>query len=61
MIGALFLGAVAVLPSIVQNLTDVQSLAVGGTGILIVVSVILETVKKIESQLVARNYDKFLE
>ncbi|MBI2590720.1 MAG: preprotein translocase subunit SecY [Candidatus Blackburnbacteria bacterium] len=61
LIGALFLGAVAVLPSIVQNLTDVQSLAVGGTGILIVVSVILETVKKIESQLVARNYDKFLE
>lgn len=61
LIGALFLGAVAVLPSVVQNLTAVQSLAVGGTGILIVVSVILETVKKIESQLVARNYDKFLE
>ncbi|OGY08338.1 MAG: preprotein translocase subunit SecY [Candidatus Blackburnbacteria bacterium RIFCSPHIGHO2_01_FULL_43_15b] len=61
LVGALFLGAIAVLPSVVQNLTDVQSLAIGGTGILIVVSVILETVKKIESQLVARNYDKFLE
>lgn len=61
LIGALFLGAIAILPSIVQNITNVNSLAIGGTGILIVVSVILETVKKIESQLVARNYDKFLE
>lgn len=60
-IGALFLGVIAILPSLVQNMTNVNSLAVGGTGILIVVSVILETVKKIESQLVARNYDKFLE
>lgn len=61
LVGALFLGVIAVLPSIIQNFTNVQSLAIGGTGILIVVSVILETVKKIESQLVARNYDKFLE
>ncbi|MDO8503631.1 MAG: preprotein translocase subunit SecY [bacterium] len=57
--GACFLGAIAILPSIAQGLTNVSTLALGGTGILIVVSVVLETVKKLESQLVARNYDKF--
>ena len=58
--GALFLGTIAVLPSLVQKFTSIQNLAIGGTGILIVVSVILETTKKIESQMVTRNYDKFL-
>lgn len=58
--GAIFLGAIAVLPSVVQSMTGLTTLAVGGTGILIVVSVVLETVKKIESQLVMRSYDKFL-
>lgn len=59
-IGAIFLGLVAILPFFVQNLTDVGTLALGGTGILIVVSVILETTKKVEAQLVMRNYEKFL-
>ena len=58
--GGIFLGLIAILPSVAQNLTGLTTLAVGGTGILIVVSVVLETVKKIEAQLVARNYDKFL-
>lgn len=58
--GAVFLGLVAVLPSVVQGFTGISQLALGGTGILIVVSVILETTKKIEAQLVMRNYDKFL-
>lgn len=58
--GAIFLGAIAVLPSIAQKFTSVQALQLGGTGILIVVSVVLETVKKVEAQLVTRNYDKFL-
>lgn len=58
--GAAFLGAIAVLPSAVQGFTGVSQLALGGTGILIVVSVVLETTKKIEAQLVMRNYDKFL-
>lgn len=58
--GAVFLGLVAVLPSVVQGFTGISQLALGGTGILIVVSVILETTKKIEAQLVTRNYDKFL-
>lgn len=58
--GAIFLGSIAVLPSVAQKFTDVTALQLGGTGILIVVSVVLETVKKIEAQLVTRNYDKFL-
>ncbi|MDO8599916.1 MAG: preprotein translocase subunit SecY [bacterium] len=58
--GAVFLGLIAVLPSVIGQLSNASSLAIGGTGILIVVSVVLETVKKIEAQLVMRNYDKFV-
>lgn len=58
--GATFLGAVAVMPSLAQVFTGVQSLAIGGTGVLIVVSVILETTKQAESMMVEQNYDKFL-
>lgn len=56
---AVFLGIVAVLPSIFQNLSGIGSLALGGTSALIVVSVILETTKKVESSLVEQNYDKY--
>lgn len=59
--GALFLGLIAVLPSIGQNLTGIKSLLIGGTSLLIVVSVILETTKQIESQLVMSDYDTFLQ
>jgi preprotein translocase subunit SecY len=58
--GALFLGLIAVMPFVVQQITHIDKLALGGTAILIVVSVVLETVKKIEAQLVMRNYDKYL-
>ncbi|HPN54330.1 MAG TPA: preprotein translocase subunit SecY [Candidatus Moranbacteria bacterium] len=57
--GALFLGVIAVLPFIVQGLTNIQSLTIGGTSILIVVSVVIETIKQIESQLVMRDYEGF--
>ncbi len=57
--GALFLALIAVLPSIAQILTGIQSLAVGGTSILIVVSVILDTSKQINSQLLSENYEKY--
>jgi len=57
--GGVFLGLVAVLPSITQSLTGVASLAIGGTGLLIVVSVILETVKQVESQVISREYETF--
>lgn len=57
--GALFLASLAILPSVAQGLTGVQSLAVGGTSVLIVVSVILETSKQINSQLLSENYEKY--
>ncbi len=58
--GALFLGVIAILPSIARYLTGVTTLAIGGTGILIVVSVVLETSKALEAQLLMRSYDGFL-
>ncbi len=58
--GALFLGSVAILPLIAQQVTGIQSLAIGGTSVLIVVSVILETAKQIESQFLEHNYDKYI-
>lgn len=58
--GALFLGIIAIFPTLARSITSVQTILLGGTGILIVVSVILETVKQIESQLVMRNYERFV-
>lgn len=58
--GALFLGCIAVLPSVARGATGASNLLIGGTGVLIVVSVVLETVKALEAQLVMRNYDGFL-
>ncbi|MBT3356689.1 preprotein translocase subunit SecY [bacterium] len=57
--GALFLGSVAVLPFIVQGITGMKTLTVGGTGVLIVVSVVIETMKQVEAQLVMRDYEGF--
>ncbi len=57
--GAIFLGLIAVLPFIVQGLTGIQTLTIGGTGMLIVVAVVIEIIKQIEAQLVMRNYDGF--
>ena len=57
LVGALFLGAIAVLPIATQAATGVQALTIGGTGLLIVVSVVLETVKQVEAQLVMREYE----
>ena len=57
--GALFLGLIAVLPNIVQATTNITTLVIGGTSLLIVVSVVIETVKQIESQLIMRDYEGF--
>ena len=54
--GAVFLGFIAVIPAIVQNLSGMQSFVVGGTSLLIAVSVILDVIKKIEAQLSVREY-----
>lgn len=57
--GAFFLGVIAILPNLVQRFTGVTTLIVGGTSLLIVVSVVIETVKQIESQLIVRDYEGF--
>ncbi len=59
-VGAIFLGVVAILPSIAQQVTGITTFALGGTGILIIVSVILETTKQLEAMLVMRSYEGFL-
>ncbi len=57
--GAVFLGVVAIFPTIARAATGVQTLLVGGTSVLIVVSVVLETIRSIEAQLVTKNYDTY--
>ena len=56
LVGALFLGLVALLPIIVQGLTGITAVAVGGTSLLIAVSVILDLIKKIDAQLAMKEY-----
>lgn len=55
--GALFLGAIAILPNVVQAFTGSSQLSIGGTSLLIVVSVALETMSQIDSQLTIREYE----
>jgi len=61
MFGALYLSVVAILPIITGNIFGYQSLAIGGTSIIIVVGVALETVKQMEAQMLMRHYKGFLE
>jgi preprotein translocase subunit SecY len=56
LVGAIFLGLIAVLPLIMQGFTGNQSLAIGGTALLIVVSVVLDLLKKIDAQVSMREY-----
>ena len=60
MVGATFLGLIAILPSFFQGAIGVSNLAIGGTGILIVVSVVLEMTRELEAQLVMKRYETFL-
>lgn len=55
-VGALFLGAVAVLPMAMQILTGVTTLAIGGTALLIAVSVVIDLVRRVDSQVSLRQY-----
>ncbi len=57
LVGASFLGLIAVLPLAMRALTGLVSLTIGGTALLIVVSVVLETVKQIQAQVVMREYE----
>lgn len=56
LVGALFLGFIAVLPLILRSITGIQALAIGGTALLIVVSVVIDLVKKLDAQLSAKEY-----
>jgi preprotein translocase subunit SecY len=58
-LGALFLAGIAVLPLTIQGITGIATLSLGGTSLLIVVSVALETIRQIRAQLVMREYDAF--
>ena len=55
-VGASFLGAIAVLPLVMQSLTQVGAFAIGGTALLIAVSVVLDLVKKVDAQVSMREY-----
>jgi preprotein translocase subunit SecY len=59
--GSLYLGVIAVLPIILGNVIGISSLAIGGTSVIIVVGVALETAKALEAQMMMRNYKGFLE
>ena len=61
LVGAIFLGIIAIFPIIFQNLTGLTGLSLGGTTILIVVGVALETVRALESQMMMRHHKGFLE
>ena len=56
-VGAIFLGLVAVVPSIAQNITNISTLTIGGTSVLIAVSVIIELTRKVENAVQMFNYD----
>jgi len=57
--GAIFLGLIAVLQFVVQAATKINTLVLGGTGVLIMVSVIIETMRQIQAQLAMRAYEKY--
>lgn len=61
LIGALFLAFVALIPMIFTNITGMQGLSLGGTSVIIIVGVALETVKQMESQMMMRHYKGFLD
>lgn len=56
MVGALFLGVIAVLPLVVKYFTGISAVAIGGTSLLIVVSVVIDLIKKVDAQISAREY-----
>jgi len=60
LVGALFLGTVAILPFFTQLLTGTQAMILSSTGLLIVVGVVLDTMKQLEAQLLMRHYEGFI-
>ncbi len=60
LVGALFLGIVAILPFLVQDVTETTAMIITSTGLLIVVGVVLDTMKQLQAQLVMRHYEGFI-
>jgi preprotein translocase subunit SecY len=58
-IGSIFLAAIAVLPILLQRATNVSTLNLGGTSLLITVAVVLEILRQVKAQLVTRTYDTY--
>ena len=56
LVGALFLGLIAVLPLAMKSITGIAALSIGGTGLLIVVSVVIDLIKKVDAQVSIREY-----
>lgn len=56
LLGAVFLGIIAVLPLIIRGITGISAIALGGTALLIVVSVVLDLIKKVDAQISMREY-----
>ena len=59
-VGGVFLGLIAVMPSLFTNFVGSSNMAIGGTSILIVVSVVLEIIREMEGELVMERYDRFI-
>jgi preprotein translocase subunit SecY len=55
--GAVFLGVIAVIPVIAKAVTGISSIVLGGTSLLILVAVVLDTLQQVESHLLMRHYD----
>ncbi|MBI5029930.1 MAG: preprotein translocase subunit SecY [Chloroflexi bacterium] len=60
LVGALFLGLVAILPFLVRDVTETTSMLITSTGMLIVVGVVLDTMKQLQAQLLMRHYEGFI-
>lgn len=60
LVGAVFLGVVAILPFIMRDFTETTTLIITSTGLLIVVGVVLDTMKQLEAQLLMRHYEGFI-
>ena len=60
LVGAIFLGLVAILPWLLRDVTETQTLLITSTGLLIVVGVVLDTMKQLEAQLLMRHYEGFI-
>ena len=60
LVGAVFLGSVAILPWLLRDITETQTMLITSTGLLIVVGVVLDTMKQLEAQLLMRHYEGFI-